>query len=334
MATSVILSGITFTDSMFSDFNYLNPVTVNGVDYPAWQAMWVAGLANLSVQFRATSGSSVSMTTGSRTFVLDTDVPFVAQQFVLMSEGDNAGFYMYGQVTSYTSATKTLVVNVTYVSGSGTQNNWTIVASGPRGSFNAAVSARTTNTALADSDNGSTILITGSGGITQTINAKATLSSNWVVFYKNASTGNVIIDPNSAETIGGQTTITLLPGDSCFIFYDGSNLQLMSVFTAYGYLSGDVPDPQNGDYVVNFIMPFSGTIDQTEVKLDSGTCTVTVKINGSSIGGSAHSATSSISTIARSSSNTFAAGDKISFTVSSFSSAVNLAYNFRFRRNL
>lgn len=329
---SINLAGYSFSDELFSNYNYLNLVTVDGVQYPAWQAMWVAGLKNIGALIQSTSASSVAIGTGAKTFVLATDVPFVQDQFVFISNTSTAGEWMYGQVTSYNSSTKTLIVNVTDASGSGTETTWKITASGPKGTLNVVTSTRTSNSALVDADKGSVILATSA--FTQTITAKANLSQNWIVFIKNASTGNLIIDPNSSETIEGQTTITLLPGDSCYIHYDGTNLRTLHFFTQYGYLSGDVPDPQNGDYVVNLIMPFAGSIDQTQVKTVSGTCTVAVKINDVALGGGSNSASTTLNTVSHSSANTFAAGDKISFTVSSFSSAVTLAYNIRFKRNL
>lgn len=80
----------------------------------------------------------------------------------------------------------------------------------------------------------------------------------------------------------------------------------------------------NATYPLVLHMPFAGTITKVYAKTDSGTATVTVKINGVALGGTANSVTSTKSTQTHGSSNTVAAGDAVTFTVSSNSSAQNL----------
>ena len=108
-------------------------------------------------------------------------------------------------------------------------------------------------------------------------------------------------------------------------------MRVINHFDANGFFSDTINDPQNGDYTITFLAPVAGTIDYAEIKTQSGTVTVQFKINGTNCGttmsGSTTKATQNIS-----SANTFAAGDTISLTTSSFSSAVNLSFNLRYRR--
>ncbi len=83
------------------------------------------------------------------------------------------------------------------------------------------VTARSSNTILAGSDCGSVISATSS--FTQTLTAAATLGNKWVCYYRNSGTGLITIDPNSTETIDGQTTIVLGRNEGCYIVCDGSN---------------------------------------------------------------------------------------------------------------
>jgi hypothetical protein len=88
----------------------------------------------------------------------------------------------------------------------------------------------------------------------------------------------------------------------------------------------------NKDYIIWLRTPFAGTITRTTVKSSSGTCTLTVKVNTTAVGGSAHSVTSTEESIARTTTNTFAAGDDFRLTVASNSSCVDLAVSIDYTR--
>lgn len=85
--------------------------------------------------------------------------------------------------------------------------------------------ARSANTILAASDFQRTIAVTGTW--TQTFNACATLGDGWYVTFKNEGTGTITFDPNGAETIDGAATVALLPGESCKVECDGTQLKTM-----------------------------------------------------------------------------------------------------------
>ncbi len=76
---------------------------------------------------QALSTTSNTVGTGAFTFVLTTDVVFNVGDTVVAANADSAGANtMTGTVTSYVSATKTLVLNITSSAGSGTLAVWTI----------------------------------------------------------------------------------------------------------------------------------------------------------------------------------------------------------------
>lgn len=82
--------------------------------------------------FESSSGSSVAIGTGSKTFTVDTNKHFDPGGFVLItSDAAPSTNYMFGQVTDYT--TSTLTVNVTHTGGSGTYADWTVRYAGPAG---------------------------------------------------------------------------------------------------------------------------------------------------------------------------------------------------------
>lgn len=83
--------------------------------------------------------------------------------------------------------------------------------------------ARTSNTILGLADALKFIDVT-TGGFTQTFGAAATLGAAWSCLYRNGSTTDVTLDPNSSETIDGLTSFVMYPGETRLIQCDGTNL--------------------------------------------------------------------------------------------------------------
>ena len=82
--------------------------------------------------------------------------------------------------------------------------------------------------------------------------------------------------------------------------------------------------PDDKDYpIIN--IPVGFTINSVTTKSTAGTCTVTVKINGVALGGTANSVSSTESTQSHTDDNVVAVGDDLTVTVSSNSSAENVA---------
>lgn len=85
-----------------------------------------------------TSVSSVAIGTGSKTFILDADRPFAVGAYVLLADPANPTTkWVYGQVTSYTPSTKTLIVDVQLATGTGTVSSWAVSLAGARGASGA-----------------------------------------------------------------------------------------------------------------------------------------------------------------------------------------------------
>jgi hypothetical protein len=83
--------------------------------------------------------------------------------------------------------------------------------------------------------------------------------------------------------------------------------------------------PDNKDYRVVVNSALARTITGVTTRSSSGTCTLTVKINTTALGGTANSVSSTESTQAHTSANAVAVGDDIVFTVSANSSAENVS---------
>lgn len=93
------------------------------------------------------------------------------------------------------------------------------------------VLSRSSNTIFGISDVGKTFIFTSS--FTQTFTAVATLADGWWVALRNDGTGVITLDPNSSEQIDGATTIVLNPGESCFVFCNGSSLKTAGRASSY-----------------------------------------------------------------------------------------------------
>jgi hypothetical protein len=89
-----------------------------------------------------------------------------------------------------------------------------------------SVEVRTSNTILAQTDFGKTIVVT-SGTFSQTLTAAATLGDGWRCHLFNRGTGTVTVDPNGSENINGATTLTVPPGHGGWIFCDGASFYML-----------------------------------------------------------------------------------------------------------
>ena len=139
--------------------------------------------------------------------------------------------------------------------------------------------------------------------------------------YKNNGTGIITLDPNGSETIDGQTTLILNPGESVIIECTGSAFVVLARYETVGYVTTSEPSPVNGDITIMPYAPFAGEVLQNGGKTSAGSLTTTPKINGAAITGGGTSITTSFSSTTRSSSNTFVRGDALTETISSVSSA-------------
>jgi hypothetical protein len=97
---------------------------------------------------------------------------------------------------------------------------------------------------------------------------------------------------------------------------------------------GVIEYPQAKDYLVliNEIRGF--TINSVTTKSRTGTCTVTVKIDGVALGGTANSVTTSESTQAHTSANIVPAGGDVTITVSAVSSVEDVSISMSITESL
>lgn len=91
----------------------------------------------------ATSTTSLAIGTGSKSLTVQTGKAFVVGQWVTITSTATPTNWMHGQITTYTSGTGSLVVNVAMVGGSGTIASWTVALSAPSVSGNAVLTTST-----------------------------------------------------------------------------------------------------------------------------------------------------------------------------------------------
>lgn len=118
MTSSYFVQNITF-----GDFNNDGWVDVGVCDDVNYEKVYMNdGAGNLPILAKSTN--SLTIGTGAQNLTVQTGLNFTAGQTVKV--GFNGNNYMTGTVTSYTSGTGALVVNVTSVVGSGTFGSWSV----------------------------------------------------------------------------------------------------------------------------------------------------------------------------------------------------------------
>ena len=94
-------------------------------------ALSSASSAAMSPSTNASSATSLTIGLGSKSLTIETGKNFVVGMYIAIASSAAPVNTMYGQVTSYTSGTGALVVNVTQANGSGTIAAWSVSLSGP-----------------------------------------------------------------------------------------------------------------------------------------------------------------------------------------------------------
>jgi len=123
------------------------------------------------------------------------------------------------------------------------------------------VLARSSNTILGVADRGRMLNCTST--FTQTFAAAATLGDGWFCFIRNNGSGVVTLDPDGAETIDGETTLALQPGESCIVWCTGS------AFVTVGLASSVSSGTHSTTFTFNGSGGTSGTIDIPWIKVGS-----------------------------------------------------------------
>jgi len=96
------------------------------------------------------------------------------------------------------------------------------VATGSTLSASEPVTTFNSDYTMGSADRGSAYIWTGALG-TVTLTSVSSLGNNWFADVRNSGSGNLTIDPSAAETINGEATLVLTPGDSCRLVNDGTS---------------------------------------------------------------------------------------------------------------
>lgn len=138
---------------------------------------------------------------------------------------------------------------------------------------------------------------------------------------------DILVDGGYLLLESGTTDrITLEDGSGFLLLESGTDLVNEEVFTFDEAVLAD------GDYTLWYDAPFGGTITKVRTECTSGTATLTGKVNSTALGGTANSVSSTAQEQSHSSSNTFAKGDVVKFTISSNSACLVLAGAFYMTR--
>lgn len=105
--------------------------------------------------------------------------------------------------------------------------------------------AKTSAYTVVEADRGKVITYSGTGGVTVSLSAVATLGDGFVFAIANNSSGNITIDPNLSEQINGASTYVVQPTETIIVFCDGAKWMLFgkappSVVSKFNTRTGDV----------------------------------------------------------------------------------------------
>jgi hypothetical protein len=95
-----------------------------------------------------------------------------------------------------------------------------------------------------------------------------------------------------------------------------------------------IPTVADGDVVVIPMQAFAGTVTQVTTDCTSGTCTLTGKVNTTNFGGTANSVSTTKTSQAHASANTWTTGDDLVFTASSNASCLGMRVTVTYTRTL
>ena len=111
------------SDGLTQD-EYSTAVEASLTDLPLAITDFNAAASAFQLSVTGTSTSSVAIGTGAKSFTTQTGLGFVVGMTLRLAFDSTN--YMTGDVTSYTTGTGALVMNITSVVGSGTRTSWTI----------------------------------------------------------------------------------------------------------------------------------------------------------------------------------------------------------------
>lgn len=153
----------------------------------------------------------------------------------------------------------------------------------------------------------------------------------------NIQVGNIDVangNPVPVSDAGGSLTIDAvslpLPTGAATSANQATIIALLNT----AFLPGMIESPSNKTYTIDQYSIDARTLNTLAIKTSSGTCTVDIKIDGTTVTGLGALSISSVETIATASGlNTVAIGQTITLVVSSNSSSVDLVWTLKYTRN-
>lgn len=178
-----------------------------------------------------------------------------------------------------------------------------------------------------DADNTVTI-----NGTTSNLDVSGDLNAGGSVTFASAAVSNQFtvgsIMFTSADGTNGQVLTT--DGSGNVTFQDASGGGISGTVFSW---SGHIVAPEDKTYYLAVNVPFAGTVNSITADVDTGTCDMTGKINGTALGaGTAVSVTSTENEDTYSTNNTFSAGDDLTFEISSNSACDDLRFTVKYTR--
>ncbi|BAV64761.1 hypothetical protein [Sphingobium cloacae] len=197
-----------------------------------------------ATNYSATSGSSVTIGTGAKSFAASTGSLLRAGQYVSVASVADPANAMLGTVTSYDAETGALVVNVAAVTGAGTFDSWMIALSvnpAVLSVLNAAIAALQGDVGGLDAGlsalSGEVTALAPYRGIPQTSqNGNFTLALSHLgeaVYSKNTAAQTVTVPPNSGVAFALNTVLSIVNnGTNNITLAQGSGVTLRLAGTA------------------------------------------------------------------------------------------------------
>lgn len=173
----------------------------------------------------ATSTTSLTVGAGSKSLTVETGKSYVPGMSVKIASTASPSNWMLGDVTSYTTGTGALVVNVTDASGSGTVAAWTVSQSSP-GAITTSAQQTQLYTAFATGGTSSAFTLTPVPAITSLI-----ANQRFRVKFSLASTGAPTLAINGLtaalikqyDFLGAKVTASVAAGQLVDVEYDGTD---------------------------------------------------------------------------------------------------------------
>ena len=322
----------------------LNYVTINTSTGQLGSSATAGAIITLDGDSGSATGSTVTIsggTTGLTTSASSATIDLTGT-LKLANGGTNAnltasdGGIFYSTATAGGILSGTSTANLVLLSGASTTPSWSSNALGFSG-----VNPQTGTYILAATDFASGVVtVNDASAATITIpdTSTATVALGGVCTVANIGTGVVTLAKQSTDTLIGNITLNtndvativkIVAGTpNTYIVIGGT-----SVITYEWNLF--IPSVANTTYYFSAQPSFAGTLTNIAGLTASGSCTVTVNINGTPVTGTALSATSTLSSQSITGTNTFLAGSSypIEAVVTSNSAGTNLALTLTYTRS-